>query len=284
MYRYTAASTGGLLQFFVAEPELKRNYFTDVDEKLLTIAWNRGPAQSVWVDEVEHRLDRDDLILLIVSHSYRFAEPECITAWRFNREFYCIVDHDKEVSCAGFLFYGLPSPMRLRPPTDVVRKLDLLNQVFIDEFETHDTIQGEMLRMLLKRLIIMLTRLGKEQHLKDDLAEPEYDSVREFNLLVEKNYRRLHKVSDYAALMFKSPKTLSNLFRKAGQASPLHIIRDRIALEGKRLLIYTDKTVAEIADDLGFDEPAHFSRFFKSVTQVAPTELRRQQTTVRREK
>ena len=82
MYRYTEASTGGLLQFFVAEPELQRNFFTDIEEKLLTIAWNRGPAQSVWVDELEHRLERDDLMLLIVSHSYRFAHPECVTAWR----------------------------------------------------------------------------------------------------------------------------------------------------------------------------------------------------------
>jgi AraC-like DNA-binding protein len=94
-------------------------------------------------------------------------------------------------------------------------------------------------------------------------------------MLVENNYKKLHQVQDYAKLMFKSPKTLSNIFTRYGGKSPLQVIADRIVLEGKRQLVYTDKPNSEIAYDLGFDEPAHFSRFFKKMIGNSPSNFKK---------
>ncbi|MEL7161454.1 MAG: helix-turn-helix domain-containing protein, partial [Bacteroidota bacterium] len=195
-------------------------------------------------------------------------------AWQFNRDFYCVIDHDQEVSCVGFIFYGLPSPMVVHLDEKELYSFDLLHQVFVEEFGNHDNIQAEMLRMLLKRLIIKLTRIAKQQHLKEQMAQPELDIVRKYNLLVEKHYKEYHQVQDYANLLHKSPKTLSNLFKKAGAKSPLKIIQERIAMEGKRLLLYTDKDVAEVAYETGFQESSHFSRFFKKMTGLPPGAFR----------
>jgi AraC-like DNA-binding protein len=185
------------------------------------------------------------------------------------------VDHDKEVSCVGFLFYGAPESFFVRLQPDDERKISLLFQVFVDEFGTVDPIQVEMLRMLLKRLIILVTRLAKEQFL-DPVALPEtqFDVVRQFNLLVENHYRHKHRVADYADLLNRSPKTLSNLFALYNQKSPLQVIHDRIILEAKRLLLYTDKNSKEIAYELGFEEVAHFGRFFKKNVGVPPGEFK----------
>ena len=208
---------------------------------------------------------------LMMNQTFSFSQPAQLVAWQFDREFYCIVDHDKEVSCVGFLFYGAKQPLFLHLDASAQRQFDALLTVFADEFLTKDAIQGEMLRMLLKRLIIKTTRLAREQSFAPELTEADMDIVRRYNLLVENHYRTLHSVADYADRLNKSPKTLANLFALAHQPSPSHIIHSRIALEARRLLLYTDKSMKEIAFELGFSEAAHFSRFFKKQTGQPPS-------------
>jgi AraC-like DNA-binding protein len=152
------------------------------------------------------------------------------------------------------------------------RKFGLLLEVFKDEFATVDTIQGDMLRLLLVRLIITVTRLAKNQRLDSPTREDtRHDLVRRFNLLVENHYRTNHDVKFYAELLNKSPKTLANVFALFSERTPLRIIQDRVLLEAKRLMYYTDKTSKEIAYELGFDDAAHFSRFFKNLAGESPT-------------
>lgn len=69
-------------------------------------AWNRGPAQTLWVAEAPLTVPPNAIVTLMVSQTYRFAHPADVVLWRFNRDFYCIIDHDREVSCVGLLFYG----------------------------------------------------------------------------------------------------------------------------------------------------------------------------------
>lgn len=273
-YQYSEPASGAKFHLTVSDSHFQRDAFKGTNDGFLTLARNLGNDQKAIVDEVATDFPKDCFLSLTANQSFHFERPEDVVLWQFNREFYCIIDHDKEVSCVGFLFYGSNGTMLIQPDETEIRKFDLLLEVFKDEFQYKDNIQGEMLRMLLKRLIIKLTRLGKDQHFEKDIPEKEYDLVREFNLLVESNYKKLHQVQDYANLLHKSPKTLSNLFSKNNHKTPLQIIRERIALEGKRLLIYTNKTSSEIAYELGFDEPAHFSRFFKKTVGKSPSDFK----------
>jgi len=120
-YRYDDHKNEGVFQFWEKEPELKRNPFGEDTEYQLTIAWNHGPAQRIYVDEVAYEIPEKGLALLIVAHTFRFERPEDIAAWGFNRDFYCVVDHDAEVSCVGFIFYGFPNPMILAPDDTTTR-------------------------------------------------------------------------------------------------------------------------------------------------------------------
>ncbi|MDF1865053.1 MAG: helix-turn-helix domain-containing protein [Saprospiraceae bacterium] len=273
-YEFKEPTVGAKFRLIINESNYQRNFFEEQEDLLLSLAWNTGDTQKVIIDEIEMDFPKNSFLSLMVNQSFRFEKPQDVVLWQYNREFYCIVDHDKEVSCAGFLFYGVSGSLLIELSEVEIRKFTLLLEVFKDEFQYRDNIQGEMLRMLLKRLIIILTRLGKEQYLSKSIENNEYDLVREYSLLVENNFKKHHQVQDYANMLNKSPKTLSNLFSKHHHKTPLQIIRDRIFLEGKRLLIYTDKTSSEIAYDLGFDEPAHFSRFFKKMNGQSPSEFK----------
>jgi AraC family transcriptional regulator, transcriptional activator of pobA len=246
-------------------------------EKFYAIVYNRGDAQQVWIDNTQYLLPQGSILPLMFHQHYRFTQPDALVIWQFNREFYCVVNHDKEVGCAGFLFYGLQGVIVLQPGEAERRKLDLLLEVFKDEFDTRDDIQGNMLRMLLVRLIISITRIARVQTLPVGVAEtPEFDIIRQYHILVEQHYKQEHEVQFYAARLFKSPKTLSNVFKKIHAQSPLQVIHQRLLMEARRLLTYSEKPAKQIADELGFEDAAHFSKFFKKMAGISPSDLRNQ--------
>lgn len=267
--------TGGNLMLLKGEKGFDRLYYSkDRDNKYFTIAWNYGKKQTVTIDGVARDFLPNSILPLMFNQSFSFSNAEDIVAWQFNREFYCIIDHDSEVSCVGFLF-GVGEHLFISLDTDAQQRLKLLHDVFIEEFKTSDSIQNDMLLMLLKRLIIFVTRLARSEHVPDQkLQDEKFHIVRKFNLLVEAHHRSEHSVSYYAERLNKSPKTLANLFAIYNHKTPLQIIQERIIVEARRMLSYTDKSVKQITYELGFEDTAYFSNFFKRHTSLSPLEFR----------
>lgn len=268
-------NTNGELLFFKEEDGFGRLPLTrDRFEKYFTIAWNPSESQTIMIDGAEYDFPKNSLVTLLFNQSFSFENSASIVAWQFNREFYCIIDHDSEVSCVGFLFSSTDH-MFINLSDQAQQKLQLLSDVFIEEFKTSDKIQNEMLLVLLKRLIIYTTNLAKSGYEPTKkLPDERFHTVRKFNLLVEANFRAEHSVSFYADQLCKSPKTLSNLFAIFNQKTPSQIIQERIMVEAKRLLYYTDRSIKHITFELGFEDVAYFSNFFKKNLGVSPSEFR----------
>lgn len=241
-----------------------------------TIAWNKGAKQIITIDEVAYEFGTNTVLPIMMNQSFLFERPEDIVAWQFNREFYCVVNNDAEVGCVGFLFFG-PSPtMFVEMDIEQSNKMLLLVGLFEEELLSDEEIKSEMLRMLLVRLIIQLTRLAKKQYLcANENAEERFNMIREYNLLVELHFKKERQVQFYAGLLNRSPKTISNIFSLYCKKTPLQIIHERIITEAKRLFYYTCKSVKEIADELGFDDAAHFSKFFKNYTSCKPSDFKK---------
>ncbi|WP_339836882.1 helix-turn-helix domain-containing protein [uncultured Maribacter sp.] len=239
------------------------------------IRTTRYPSEIV-VDGIPYTIAPNSLLALTIVQFLQFINGRDLIVYQFNREFYCIKDHDQEVSCAGLLFFGHAHIPVIDLGKEEQRKFDTLHEVFIDELQTADTIQAEMLRMLMARFIIISTRLLKaKEGFSTAPKNLKIDLLRNFNMLVEAHYKSEHSVSFYADKLFKSPKTLSNTFAKLN-TSPLLLIHERITLEVKRLLTYSDKTAKEIAYEIGFDDASHLSRLFKKQTKVSPSEFKKQ--------
>ena len=129
--------------------------------------------------------------------------------------------------------------------------------------------------MQLKRFIIVCTRAAREHFGVDGPREQLFDTVRRFHVLVDEHFRTRRRVQDYAELLHRSPKTLSNLFAACGRPSPLSVIHDRVNAEARRLLLYTDKSAKEVAYLLGYEDTAAFSRFFAKMNGESITGFRR---------
>lgn len=98
--------------------------------------------------------------------------------------------------------------------------------------------------------------------------------VARFRELVEARYRTDTRVEAYAEALAVNPKRLRAACLRAAGAAPLRIIQDRLLLEAKRLMLYSNMTVAETGYYLGFSDPAYFSRFFTRGCGVAPRAFR----------
>ena len=95
-----------------------------------------------------------------------------------------------------------------------------------------------------------------------------------FRQAIEQNFRSLHTVKEYADLLNITTKTLTNYVSECSRFSPLEMINNRIILEAKRLLRYSDLMVKEIAAELGFDDPSYFNKFFKRLAKCTAAEYR----------
>jgi AraC-like DNA-binding protein len=90
--------------------------------------------------------------------------------------------------------------------------------------------------------------------------------VRNFKELVEKRFTKVHQVKYYAETLNISPNYLNEVIKSALDIPAKDFIQNRLVLEAKRMVVFTQKSGKEIGFELGFDDPSHFSKFFKSNT------------------
>jgi AraC-like DNA-binding protein len=250
------------------------NILNESVENCLTVLWfTQSNQNKLIIDGDEFVFSKNEIVFLTEFHKISIDILENVKLLRFNRPFYCILDNDIEVGCKGALFFGASQVPIITIPEEDLYKFETLWKMFIIEMQSSDNMQRDMLQMMLKRYLILCTRIYKPK-MQYPIENRDFDIVREFNFLVETHFKSIHSVTQYAELLHKSPKTISNLFRKFNSKSPLQFIQERKMLEAKRLLIYTTKQIKEIAYDLGFEDIQTFSRFFKRNEGMSPSKYK----------
>ena len=240
----------------------------------LTFLWFEKDGNEITIDSIKYLINKNQIICLTEFHKVDYSNVCDTKMIQFNRPFYCIIDHDSDVGCKGILFFGASQMPIFTIPNDELDKFNTIWKMFEIEMRSKDEHQLEMLQSMLKRFIILCTRIFKTQENYIKIQDNQINIVREYNFLVEQNFRTKHTVAEYALMLNKSPKTLSNLFSKISSKSPLQFIKDRKLLEAKRLLHFTDKSIKEIAYEIGFEDMQTFGRFFKNSEGISPSEFK----------
>ncbi|WP_312340616.1 helix-turn-helix domain-containing protein [Sphingobacterium sp.] len=184
--------------------------------------------------------------------------------------------HDEEVACNGLLFSNIYNMPKVELDNGEIPFFSYIFGQITDEFGLNDTSLEEMLRTYLKQLFIKSARLWKKQNLDKELTEQNSDLefFRKFTLLVDEHYKEKHHVADYAELLFMAPKTISHKFKRLNLPQPNDVIKNRILLEAKRLLVHTNLTAKEVGYELGYEDPAYFSRLFVQKSGETPSAFR----------
>jgi AraC-like DNA-binding protein len=244
-------------------------------QKAYTIYWIKEGKGIYNIDFEKYHFDGNVLFFLSPGQVFKVDSEKIKHAYKitFVRDFYCIQTHDAEVSCNGILFNNIYETPIIKPCAKETKKLNGILEALIEEFQNNETAQYDMLQSYLKQFMISAVRVKKEN---DTLKTDEVTRLfKDFSLLVEEHYKSIHSVSTYANRLGISPKSITKHFKKMGNQSPSDFIKNRILLESKRMLIYSDFTIKEIAFELGFNDPAYFTRFFTKALQKSPLQFKK---------
>lgn len=162
------------------------------------------------------------------------------------------------------------------PVGDWATRLDALFEVLQKEYEGNEKARDTMLQALVSTLAVWLARRHRRNDAVTGTGDRARDYLATYLKLIEQHYREHWSVEQYAHQIGVSSTYLNNICRDGIGQTALQLMHQRLLLEAKRTLIYTTMPVAQIADTLGFADPAYFSRFFKRMTGVTANTFRQQ--------
>lgn len=245
----------------------RNNYFS--------LVWVKEGSGKLKADFNEYDFEANCLFAFTPYQPFMFKEEKTIKgiAIHFHPEFFCIYKHHKEVSCNGVLYNNIYNPPFVTIDPASAATLEMICQQIKIEMQNPELAQYELLVSYLKIFLITASRLKMQQQPE---AMPELKDQKEPFILqklkdaIEENFKTKHSPADYAAMLYITPKALAKITKTHFNKTLSSLINERIIIEAKRELYLTNKTVKEIAYELGYEDEYYFSRFFKVNADVSP--------------
>ncbi len=172
-------------------------------------------------------------------------------------------------------FYPLLQPNQTDRIATLVAQID-------QEYRQPAPGRNSLLEALTQALVVELSRLcayagrtaKRYSHRQSDKGR---QHLEHYQALIEAHYREQPSIEQLAEQIGVSSAHLNLLCRQLAGRSALQLLHERLLLEAKRQLTYTNMTIGQVSDSLGFSEPAYFTRFFKRNTTFSPREFRLRQ-------
>lgn len=134
--------------------------------------------------------------------------------------------------------------------------------------------QDESITATLIKLLLLYLHKSMPETNRIVAAKRQHALAELFFNLVGKHFRAKKMVTDYASELCISPHYLSQVVKEVTGETPSFFIQQHIAKEAKKQALLSSRSMKEVAYDLGFDDQAHFSKFFKKTTGMNFTTFR----------
>ncbi len=247
---------------------------------------HHGLFQLLWLATGAGQLVLDDVPGQLISGSVVLVPQHCVHGFRFERDAGGLVltlAYPMLVGLSGELgrrLLALSSPCVLDlSGTGVHEQISYLLRSVAEEYENPEPFRPQLLEALIVAVLALLLRQpafsdGVHEGNRGLLPSAAAVHLERFMAEVERSFLTHAPLAHYASQLGVSAAHLNALCRRYAGRSALGVIHDRLMLEARRNLVYTAMTVREVAELLGFSDPAYFTRFFKRSTGRSPTEFR----------
>lgn len=152
-------------------------------------------------------------------------------------------------------------------------RIGALLGMVMEEYRGEAAAGERVLAGLIGVVLSMMARLGG--NVGFEAASPSLALGLELRRAIDRHYREDWPVGRYVEALATTPHLLDKAARTVFGQTVKDMVLERRLLEAKRLLRFTIRPVEDIGWEIGFEDPAYFSRFFRKRTGLSPTEWRR---------
>lgn len=251
------------------------SYFDHVQRNnYYSLIWVREGTGKLKTGFSEYNFEQNSLFSFAPYQPFLFSSKLIKgVAIYFHSDFFCIHKHQTEVTCNGVLFNNIYDT----PFFSVDKHLEVTLNGVIEEIKAEiqhtQFAQYELLISFMKIFLIAASRSKGQQQPgailpKGDKKEPLV--LQHLKDTIEREFKSRHAPGDYAVLLNISLNALTKMTKAYFNKSLTDLITERIIIEAKRELYLTNKSIKELAYELGYSDEYYFSRFFKKNASISP--------------
>ena len=242
------------------------------------ILWFQEGTGSHFVDFQEYPIHPGTIFFLTPGQVHHFDGSDAYkgVAIKLCTDFMQSRGEDSDLFVKYDLFHTFDTTPYYIIDDGTAAQLQVLVESMEEELKiSKDVGHIDMLRSLLKIFLIKVHRYGrKDGELRLDGLKPAHRLFVQFRRMLEKDYATKHTVQEYADGLNVAVRTLNKCVNECSGRSPLAFITERIMLEAKREVRYSNLMIKEIAYNLGFEDPSYFVKLFKRQTGMLPSDFR----------
>jgi AraC family transcriptional activator of pobA len=209
-----------------------------------------------------------------------FVPPRVVHGFRFSPQIAgSVTTFPIELMRHGAWATEAPSnPIIVPKGSDHFARLDALLNEIEDEYRRNRYQRRLALQALVELCVTWVLRAQAPRASRSTEVESQSSSdnrLKTFLELVEQNFTNGLSAAEYARSIGTSKSQLARDCRTLTGRSPLQIVHDRLLIEANRKLAYTQWSISQISETLGFSDLGYFSRFYRQRTGQTPSEYRR---------
>ncbi|WP_347174603.1 AraC family transcriptional regulator [Polaribacter uvawellassae] len=252
----------------VDEPH-RHNYYT-------VLIFNKATGQHK-IDFNTYQLSNKQMYFVAPGQVHQVIETEKSFGFvmTFSNQF--LVENSIPLSFIDSLnlFHNYGQSPPLTPSNDQFNVIEQYSNQIFKLFNSDAKMKHLSIGSFLKLLLIECNNICSINPIESDVDTSGDNLIRSFKNTVDNHYKKEHSTTFYANELYITPDHLNRIFKARIGKTAKDYIQARIITEAKRLLYFTDLSNKEIGYELGFNEPANFSAFFKKHTQLSPSNFRK---------
>jgi AraC family transcriptional activator of pobA len=232
----------------------------------IEIIWIRNGNGCLDIDLKKYRMGDNMLYCIVPGQLHQLELDETVDGYLISFPEHAMNNgnDDFELLYRSGLFHLLMSSPGMRMESEAAQEVDEIIKRLHKELYSGYLLRKEIIKRYTSIFLIYLARQF-DGALQVSVQTKNVRLVKNFISLVEKKFMTYKLVKQYAGELAVTPNYLNEIVKRISGYSAGYHIRQRVVLEARRRAAYSDVSMKEIAYHLGFDDIAHFSKFFKTV-------------------